>query len=299
MMGFFSSLRPDAPGNPEEARLPKNRFRAYFDILRGRFWKLVGLSLLTFLFFVPLYFWRVAWGAYSALPAEGLTEAETLFRSFVLESFSSLVSWPLTLLATFGLGGAFEVVAAFTRQEGTVYLFRDFFRGAKENWKSSLLAGFFVGLGNFLFAFNSRFYPTIEGIPGFLPIFLSVFFALVMAYFHILGYFLLASATVYRFSFKASLKNNLVFAAVLFPKNLLFLLLAASFPLLLELIPYLLVQEILIALIAFYGLSHLALVYQLYGESVFDRFINRQSAPSILGRGLDRHGDGPLGPGKE
>ena len=101
-----------------------------------------------------------------------------------------------------------------------------------------------------------------------------------------LALYLLAGATLYRFRLGPTLKNNLILATVLYPKNLLALLISALFPLLLEVIPFLLVQEILLALIALYGLGHLALAYELYALSVYDRFVNRKHAPEILGEGL-------------
>ena len=295
-MGFFSYLRPDGPGNPEQARLPANRFKAYFDIVRNRFFLLVGLSLLTFLFFVPLYAWRIAWGAYmGGDPAGELTALELLYREFILRSAGSLVEWPLQLLACFGLGGAFEVASRLCHQEGSVFLVKDFGKGLKENWKSSLLAGALIGFGNFLFNLNSHFYPLLEWMPNWASVVITIFFALIMALFQMWAYFLLASSTVYRFRFKDSTKNTFLFSFILYPKNLLFLLLSALFPLLLELIPYLLVQEILIGLIAFYGLAHLALVFELYGLHVFDRYINPTYSPQEVGRGLNKE----QMPGKE
>lgn len=295
-MGLFSYLRPDGPSHPEEAKLPKNRFKAYFDIVRNRFFLLLGLSLLTFLFFIPFYFWRIAWGAYIGLdPSAELTAEELLYREFVLRVTGSIVEWPLQLLSCFGLGGAFEVASRLCHQEGSVFLWKDFKKGLRENYKSALLAGALIGLGNFLFTLNSRFYPLLEGMPDWGSVAIAIAFALVMAFFHMWGYFLLSSSTVYRFLFKDSMKNTFLFSFILYPKNLLFLLLAALFPLLLELIPYLLVQEVLIGLIAVYGLAHLSLVYELYGLHVFDRYINSTYAPEEMGRGLGNEEE----PGKE
>ncbi len=276
--------------------MPANRFKAYFDIARNRFFLLIGLSLLTFLFFLPLYAWRIAWGAYMAVePSAELTAAELLYRDFILSSAGSLVEWPLQLLACFGLGGTFEVASRLCHQEGSVFLTKDFGKGLRENWKSGLMAGGLIGLGSFLFVLNSRFYPLLEGMPTWGSMAMTIVFALVMALFQMWGYFLLSSATVYRFRFKDSLKNTFLFSFILYPKNLLFLILAALFLVLLELIPYLLIQEILIALIGLYGLAHLAIVFELYGLHVFDRYINMNHSPGEVGRGLSEDD----APGKE
>ena len=156
-MRLFRSLDPGFE-NPSERLLPKNRLRAYFDILRTRFGTLVLLSLLTFLFFIPYYFWRISWGAYMALPpAEELSEALMLERSFWLESFGALVEWPLLLVAALGLGGAFEIARMLSFQEGGIFLGKDFFRGLRENWKSALLAGGIWGFFSLLFRMYSRY----------------------------------------------------------------------------------------------------------------------------------------------
>ncbi len=284
-MRLFRSLDPGFE-NPSERLLPKNRLRAYFDILRTRFGTLVLLSLLTFLFFIPYYFWRISWGAYMALPpAEELAEALMLERSFWLESFGALVEWPLLLVAALGLGGAFEIARMLSFQEGGIFLGKDFFRGLRENWKSALLAGGIWGFFSLLFRMYSRFLPLL-GVPGWGTLLLLVPMGLLLLLALMLALYLLAGATLYRFRLGPTLKNNLILATVLYPKNLLALLISALFPLLLEVIPFLLVQEILLALIALYGLGHLALAYELYALSVYDRFVNRKHAPEILGEGL-------------
>ena len=190
-------------------------------------------------------------------PAEELTEALELQRSFWLESFGALVEWPLLLLAALGLGGAFEVARELS--------FKDF---------SSLL-----------FRMYSRFLPLL-GVPGWGIILLLVPMGLLLLLALMLALYLLSGATLYRFRLGPALKNNFLLAAILYPRNLLALLLSTLFLLLLEAIPYLLVQEILLLLIALYGLGHLALAYELYALSVYDRFVNRRHAPEILGEGL-------------
>ena len=153
-------------------------------------------------------------GSEALPPAEELTEALELQRSFWLESFGAFVEWPLLLLAALGLGGAFEVARELSFQEGGIFLGKDFFRGVRENGKSALLAGGIWGFSSLLFRMYSRFLPLL-GVPGWGIILLLVPMGLLLLLALMLALYLLSGATLYRFRIGPALKNNALLAGIL------------------------------------------------------------------------------------
>lgn len=271
-----------------EARLPKNRFRAYFDVLKHRFGTLLLLSMLTFPFFVPLLFNETAWSVYLAGAETGVEGSDLLYLRFVTMASCSAISIPLWTFAGLGLAGAIEVIGRLAHQEGSIYLLKDFGKGIRENLPSGLLGGTYIGIGNFLFALNVHFYPTLGEMPGWASILIFIAFLLVDSLFWIQGLYLLSSSCSYRFRFGASNKNCLLLTLVLYPKNLLMLLVSGAPLILFYLLPDFYVRLGVDLILLLGGISHLLLAWTMHSFSVFDRYINARYAPSEEGRGLDR-----------
>ena len=56
--GFYNRILLGKEKSEDYARntLPSNRWELFWDILKGRFTKLIGVNLLMILFFLPLFF---------------------------------------------------------------------------------------------------------------------------------------------------------------------------------------------------------------------------------------------------
>lgn len=276
----------------ENDHLPKNRFRAYFDTVKLRFGILVLNSLLSSIFFIPLFAFLFLSQLYINLPVTDITgQYELAFRMFSLKTIESLISVPLFVLGFAGLGGSFNIVRKLVFQEPDINVARDFFHGVKANVKESLLSGFLFGFYMLILTANIYFYPTIEGFPNYASIGLTVVLTLFFVYVMGIIMFLMAGSSIYSFRFFNSLKNASTLALILFLKNIVFIVLGAVSFLCYLLIPYVLVQMIMAVVIVVFGFSHMTLVFTLYGFHIFDKHINTQYEPGIVGRGLDKKED--------
>lgn len=269
-------------------KLPSNRFYAYFDILSHRFITLVALSILTSIFLLPFFIFDFIWNLYINLPIDtsSLTQNEIYFRNFSLHTISSLISIPLLIIGFIGLGGLFYVIKKLVFQEPNINVAKDFFFGIKDNIKSSLLSGFIFSIFTFLYVTNIYFYPLMDDIHNVFKIILLVLITIVYLFIIILCLYLLSSGTLYNFRFKHTLKNNLMLSFILFPINLLFLLLSFIFILFYLFIPIVLIQIISLVIIVLFGLSHIGLCYCLFAFKMFDKYINKQYSKDIVDKGL-------------
>ena len=271
------------------SRLPKNRFLAYFDIVKHRFGSLVFSSFLTSLFFLPLFVFLFLSELYNNLPQSGSYDEFTLaFRLFSLKTIEAIISVPLFVLGFVGLGGLFYVIKRLVHQEADIRSSKDFLIGLRANFKESIFAGLLFALYMIIFTANLYFFPTIEGFPVYISIIfvtvLSLFFVILFA----LVMFILTGASLYQFHPKYTLKNSALLAVILFPKNLLFILIGAVTLLGILFIPYVLIQLSLMVVTIVYGFSHMGLVFTLYSFKIYDQYINKQYEPGIVDQGLDK-----------
>jgi len=285
---FYNFFNKDNVGKNLD-RLPKNRFSAYFDILRLKFTSLVAVSAITSLFFIPLFVVSFIATLYIATPTPDIIAPyEVAFRLFSLKMLSALINIPLLVVGFIGLGGTFYLIKKMALQEPNIEIIKDFFTGVRVNIKESLLSGSILGLYLFIFISNMYFFPTIENLPSYISISFSVILALVFVLVLGLVLYIMAGASLYKLEFIKTIKNNFLLATILFPKNFVFILVSTVFLVSYLLIPYVLVQLGLVIVSSLFGFSHMALSYTLYSFSVFDRFINLDHEPSLVNKGLDK-----------
>ncbi len=271
-------------------KLPKYRFLAYFDIFVNRGFQLVRLSLLTSLFFLPLLAFIFIWNLYVNNVTSNTTDMSTFeinYRYFSLMSMAAIISIPLIIIGFIGLGALFNVLKKFVYQDGDIFLERDFFRGVKDNIKASLLSGIIFALVTCLFIMNLFIYPCLTDLINAFKIIMIVLLCLVYIGVIFLCLYLLSYGAVYQFSFKATMKNSLMVAFILYPQNLLFTIISGLFIILYFAIPIVLSQIITLSLLIIYGFAHLGLTFTLYSYQVFDKHINSKYESSIVKKGLD------------
>jgi uncharacterized membrane protein YesL len=284
---FYQFFNHDA--RIPDSRLPSNRFRAYFDIVKHRFGTLVLLSLLTSVFFLPYFSLDFIGQLYINVPPQTSgSPTELAFRYFALQSLLATINIPFLTLGFLGLGGLFYVIKKLAFQQPDINLYRDFFHGVKTNLKESLLAGVLFSIYLLIFISNLTFYPTINDF----PLYLSIPFVIVLTGILLLvisfTLYLLSGASLYRFAWKKTMKNNGLLAFILLPQNIGILLISVGLISLYYVIPYLLFQVGIIVVTLLYGFSHMALSYSLYAFKMFDRYINQSYEPDLVNQGLER-----------
>lgn len=289
---FYNFFNKDNSKN-NDGKLPSNRFKAYFDFFKNRFSKLILLSLITCLFFLPLVIFTFLWGVYMNYAKEQFLttnpdEKMILFQNFSLICLQYLFSIPLFILSFIGLGGTFSVAKKMVFQEGDLFLWSDFFNGVKSNIKSSLLSGVVFSIYTFIYFMNIYFYPIVDEIPFFLKVILIILLSIIFVIVASFSLFVLCGASIYKFKFIATTKNNLLLSVILLPSNLLMVIVSMLFIIGTFFIPLLIMQFIFLALLVFYGFSHLAISFSLYAYHVFDKHINSKYSLELIDKGLDK-----------
>ncbi len=269
-----------------EAQLPKTRKRQFLDILKHRYSAMIILSLLTFVFVAPALVWFIVFNAFiNTVPPEmSGNEALLLERSFSLNVILYLFMIPLIIIAFIGLGGTFKVVKKLCWNEG-IFLFSDFIKGVKDNFKVSLLSGLMLGMMLFITMSSIYFYNLVDVNRiieiSFITILIICLIIVISA-----SLFMMTQAQIYKNSIEGYLKNSFLFSSVLLPQNLLVLLISVVPMLIYLIVQIAFVQLVWLIVLALIGFSILALVWYLYSIYIFDKFINRRYQKDIDQKGL-------------
>ena len=260
-------------------KLPTNRKEVFFDLLKYRKMTLFVLSSFTFMFFIPLavdllYFNFLE----SVLIANGQTEA-----LFSLVFYSMLIMIPCMMIGFLGFAGAFQAAKKLVWQEGTMVA-QDFFQGIKENWRRAILNGLFFGIllfglvvgGSYLYIF-SPVSPVLCGIGiGALIIFLLVFGMMIALNF--------TQDVYYSNPFRYTIKNSFCLLGLLNWRIIVLFILSTG-----GLIALCCFNIIMMAvgLFLFAILNSVVVVlYTLMSHYAFDKFINQEHYPEMVGKGL-------------
>ena len=259
--------------------LPRTRKEVFFDLLRNRKMVLFALSCYTFMFFIPLavdliYFNFTESMAISAGKNEYL---------FSLIFYSMLIMLPCMMIGFIGLAGAFYTAKRLVWQEG-ISLASDFFKGIKENWRHALINGAIFGLVVFGLVIGGAFlliyadvHPVVRGIGIGALIALFLVFGMVSAINFTQGVY-------YENSFGVTLKNSFSFLGLLNWKVLTLFLLSTGVVIGLCLIN-LVTRAIGLLLFAILN-SVVIVIYTLMSHEVFDKYINKDNYPEMVGKGL-------------
>ena len=128
--------------------LPTSRWALFWDIFKGRFWKLVLVNLLVLLTFLPLFgiiFWRSVsiaaqglagpFGAGLGIGYPALPDLIGVGESMVLQAdlFFYALMIPAAILAGLGISGGMYIIRNMIWTEG-IFVANDFARGIKRNF---------------------------------------------------------------------------------------------------------------------------------------------------------------------
>lgn len=283
------------------ASLPSNRWELFWDILKGRFWKLVVLNLLVLVFFIPLFlliFYRsaVMSGMGANMPfAQGFgvgyqaplslvgTEQQIAFNVNIV----AYLFLPIALMiAAIGVSGGAYVVRNMVWTEG-IFVANDFWRGIRQNIKQMLLIALVYSIVFYLsaIAVSVADFSVANGTDKtWLFVISKIFSIITVIFFTVMTMHMITMSVTYELKFRALIRNSFLFTIGLLPQNAFFLLLG--------LIPFLLLMlggffiPIGIIAVLLIGFSQVLLVWTDFCQWSYDKFINDKVPGAQKNRGI-------------
>lgn len=222
-MGFFGGYEnagPGVPKNPEK----KTVVARFFEIYVRRFWKLMTLNLMYFIFFIPVF------------AAMTIAFSETISKNLKILGVCALA---LLMILTIGpaTSGFIKVIRNYS-QERNAFLWSDFIGAFKKNYKQALIMGiidliFAAGFITSVVSYNEwASQNTVMYIPFLIC--LSCMLMFILMHFYI--YLLIVSTTL---SLKNIIKNSFLLVGVSLKKCIFTLVVAAVLVLVIVLLyPY-------------------------------------------------------------
>ena len=259
--------------------LPHNRKEVFFDLIKHRKMTLFSLSCFVFMFFIPL---AVDLFYFNFLESAAIAsdKSEYLFSLFF---YSMIIMLPCMLIGFLGLAGGFYVAKKIVWQEG-ISLASDFFQGIKENWKRALINGFIFGIllfvavvgSSYLLIFASE-YPVWCGIGIGASILMLLMFGTVIA----LNF---TQDVYYQNKFHHTFKNSFHFLGLLNWKIFLVFIFSTGVVVTLGIFNMITLG---IGLFLFAILNSVVIIlYTLISHAGFDKYINAEHYPDMVGKGL-------------
>ena len=291
--------------------LPTNRWALFWDILKGRFGKLVLVNLLMVVTILPLaavIVWRVLalgvqgtvgpYGAglgvgYPILP-ELVGYAEMSVLQADLLFFALFI--PAGAIAALGISGGGYIIRNLIWTEG-IFVANDFLRGIRRNYWNVLEAVLVLTVLLFVARTmgNLADWLVAMGADGAGWLIASKVVGYIFVAFGILLFFWMISLGIsYKQGPWALFRNAMVMTVGTFPQTVFFAALA-TWPVFLAIFTSGFFAVIGVLILILFGISYMLLVWLDYSQWAFDKFIN----PNIgvaTGRGLyskDKPKNGP------
>ncbi|MDR0855911.1 MAG: hypothetical protein LBM78_00705 [Clostridiales bacterium] len=282
-------------------KLPGSRWGAFWDVLKTQTRKLIGINLLSALFCLPAVIWLFftglaktnGLGSYApftanlglGFPLTTTAQLEYNLAAFGMDIFSFAIFIPLLVIACIGLSGAFHSIKLLAWGENATVI-GTFFRGVKSNIVPFSLSGLVLGLGYYLVVLNMDSFPLVEGRAVLMTI--SMVATIILFVFLLfMALFMFTQAVTYKMKFFPLLKNSFLFSVGMLLQNIFFVGITA-----LPIVLMLLFKGIFLMLFGmlylFIGIAVTVLVWTLYGQWVFDKFINDKVEGAIKDRGIYR-----------
>ena len=276
---MFKRKEKQISDSEAKRNLPTSRKEVFFDLLRNRKMTLFALSCFTFMFFIPLavdlFFFN-----YLESAAIAADKKEYLFS---LVFYSMCIMIPCMVVGFIGFAGAFYTAKRLVWQED-INLAVDFFHGIKENWKHAIINGLLFGIilfgvvigGSYLLIFAPTSPITCGiGIGALILVFLT--FGMVIA----LNF---TQDVYYENGILTTFKNSFCFLGLLNWRILVLFLLTTGGLFVLSIFN-LITLGIGLFLFAILN-SVVIIIYTLLSHSVFDKYINQEHYPDMVGKGL-------------
>ena len=283
--------------------LPTSRWGLFWDIFKGRFWKLVLINLLVLLTFLPLIgliFWRYVaiaaqgitgpFGAGLALGYPALPDLAGIGESMVLQAdlFFFALFIPAAVIAGLGISGGMYIIRNLIWTEG-IFVANDFVRGIKRNFWNVLEAVLVFTLIMFLVRITNDFASVLIASGSSLRGWLIAsqvlgYILLVLALFVCL--WMISLGINYKQGAWALFRNAVIMTIGTFLQTIIFAALALwPFALVIFASGTTLVFVFGVILLVLFSFSYAMLVWMSFCQWAFDRFVNPQMGYDV-GKGL-------------
>lgn len=259
--------------------LPHDRKEVFFDLLSHRKMTLFALSCFTFMFFIPLAvdlfffnYWETA-----AIVSK---KYEYLFS---LVFYSMLIMIPCMVIGFIGLAGAFYTAKRLVWQED-INLANDFFTGIKENWKHAFFNGLLFALLLFGMVIGGTYLIVLAPVS---PVVIGIGIGAVILIFLVFGMVIALNFTqdvYYENGIFVTFKNSFCFLGLLNWRILLLFVLTTGSLIALGCFN-LITLGIGLFLFAILN-SSVIIIYTLLSHHAFDKYINQEHYPDMVGKGL-------------
>lgn len=281
--------------------LPTNRWSLFWDILKGRFGRLILVNLLVLLTFLPViavFVWRYIYVSVQNVVGpfgSGLTVGYP-----VIPDVAGVAEWQMfqadvgffamyivaAIIAALGLSGGMYIIRNMIWTEG-VFVANDFLRGIRRNFWNVLeavlvftvilfLARTMGNLANVYVATNNSLsgWMVASKVTGYIFVALGL----------LICFWMISLGINYKQGPWALFRNAVIMTFGTFPQTVFFAALALiPFALVLYCGGFLLVIGLLILIL--FGFSYAMLVWMDYSQWAFDKFINPDLGVAV-GRGL-------------
>ncbi len=281
--------------------LPTNRWELFWDILKGRFGKLVIVNLLILLFSIPLF-------ALIFIRYLGLINLGTMYpftqcfgvgymSSFTMVGYAEYIEFQVNLMTflflpiavmifSVGLSGGAYVMRNMVWTEG-IFVANDFWRGIKDNIKQMLIIGFIYSL---VFYFSilsisiSKLNIATGADNGWVYIASQVLTYMFLVIYSIMTLHMISMSVTYKLKFRYLLKNSFLFTIGLAPQNMFF----GGIGLLIFVLATFggIISGIAVIFIALIGFSLFLLIWTDFAQWSYDRFVNDKVPGAQKNRGI-------------
>ncbi len=281
--------------------LPTSRWALFWDILKGRFGRLVLVNLLMVVTLLPLaavIVWRIlalgvqgAIGPYGAGLGVGYPMLPELVGYAEMSMFQADLLFfalfiPAAAIAALGISGGGYIIRNLIWTEG-IFVANDFLRGIRRNYWNVLEALLILTLILFVARTMGNLADWLVSIgaegAGWL-IASKVVGYIFVAFGILISFWMISLGISYKQGPWALFRNAVVMTIGTFPQTVFFAALA-TWPIFLSLFTSGLFAVIGVLILLFFGVSYMLLVWLDYSQWAFDRFVN----PNIgvaTGRGL-------------
>lgn len=267
-------------------KLPPNRFTAFFLLLKGNFKEYIYLSLLTTIFFLPLFLLFLGKQAYYLT----IVSSETLVFSKILglDLVYGLLRMPLFMIGFLALEGLIGVLRKIFFKENYL-LISDFFASIRKNYRGALLAGFLFSFVLLVININMDFISYGDAtLPLYIKIIILIVSLIVGLFLMMMVMFILPLNAIYDLSLGNLIKNSTLLAIGYFFKNFVFVI-AIMWPLILmELFFNIFVSIILFVLVSTLFMAIIMSIDLLYATNIFDLAINAKYCKELYRKGLSQ-----------
>ena len=263
--------------------LPHTRWQIFVDLLKNQKRQMISLSMLLFVFLLPLVVDILIFNMY----IYGVPSGEKNYGAIVfsLIFYMMIIAIPCSMVGFVGLSGLAHVSKLMCWQNGVING-PDFFTGVKKNWKQALVFGLIWGISLFVLVVGVLYLVRTQQVveqPWLNSIGIGVcivqFIILSIVCVYSLTYSCYYSNTVWQV-----FKNSFIFFAAKFFKNLLLFVLTTGLIVGLMFVDF--IAQIAIIIVLAFLSSYMMIGWTLLSHEAFDQYINKFNYPEYYKKGL-------------